>query len=1649
MATSRHTNGFLMICAFFMAGFFFWLPGCSKPKTDVTQNLDNNTMSVEDLRKARREAQFRTRRIIMNNDGNDFVIQSEEDLENPRAFLEKRTAPLLDSQVDSIFYCTGVFNKYSHPMEECELLPDRIIKTDLVEPMKAKDIDSLKIMTEFCHEKGKEIFWSMRMNDIHDSSPNRRDLFAQWKADHPKYLVGAFEDREKMPYGCQYWSAVDYGREEVREKVFRIISEICRRYDVDGIEMDFYRHLILFREQVWEGMVPQKRLNQMTELMRRIRRMTEEEGLRRGRPILVAIRAPESVGFCRAMGIDLERWLKEGLIDILSCGDTFRFEPWENLAAMGKKHDVAVYACFDRRRLQGVTDEPGEGTSNLPKWRGEALAAWRAGVNGVYTFNRFDPRDRIFWEIGDPKVLEGLERVDQSILLNEEYWWNNPDAWVKNGQQFLTGYEGLVKLREAREEAKFRQRRIIMNNDGNDFRLQTRLDLEHPEKFLERRTTGLMDSQADSIFYCTGVFNMYSHWGKEWEMLPPRVIQPELVEEMKQRGIDSLRMMAEYCHRQNREIFWSMRMNDTHDAGEKSRDLFCQWKQDHPEYLVAKREDRKNLPYGNGRWSSVDYGREEVRDKVYRIFEEICQRYDVDGIELDFCRLLVYFREQVWGEDVTWRHQRLMTELISRIRWMTEREGLRRGRPILIAVRVPDSVKFCKAIGIDLERWLKDGLIDIVSGGYVFCLEPWENLVALGKAHNVPVYACFEDRRVEQTWETEGPSNVRLWRGEAWIAWQAGVNGIYTFNRFDPKDPIFREIGDPKILAGLERKEHKTYVNEGLWSRPEVWVKGGRSYLKNDSQVSEMRKKREEAKHRKRRIIYNNDGDDCYDKPNDPKTAEQFLKYRTAALAGSQVDAIFYCDGVFNLYRHGSAALNLGLPETRKPETEILKWDIPGHSDWAWQLKELTGKDNLEIMTEFGKQNGMEVFWSMRMNDTHDAREEALFCDWKRRNPGYLMGERGQKFPYGGRRWSSVNYGLEEVREKAGRILRDVCLRYDVDGIELDFFRHPILFREQMLGEDLRQEQLDQMTEWMRQVRKMTEDMAVWRGRPILVAIRIPDSAGYCRAIGIDLERWLKEGLVDIVTGGGYFHLEPWENLAALGKKYDVPVYACFENFQIVHVTDSPETVQKKWRGEAWNAWQGGVSGIYTFNWFDPTAQMFHEIGDPNILKNLERIDQNIFVNERLYSKPEDWVKDGRSYLKNEKQISQMRKKREEAKQRKRRIIFNNDGNDCVNKPNDPKTKEQFLKYRTAALAGSQVDSIFYCDGVWNLYSHDSKESEVMKVRGSNKPDWAWELKGITGQDNLEIMAEFGKQNGMEVFWSMRMNDTHDSKSESLLCEWKRRNPQCLMGKKDDKFPYGGGRWSAVNYELPEVREKVVRILRDVCVRYEVDGIEMDFLRHLIYFRSEMFGEDITQEQCDRMTDFVREVRQMTEDAGVWRGRPILVAVRVPDSMRLAKEKVGLDVRRWLDEGLVDIVTGGCYFIMEPWENLVALGKQYHVPVYASLSQSRLEWIGLTKDLDRSKYPGMEEDRKYPGLIGNINSIRPAWHGEAKNAWKAGMDGIYIFNVFNPRNPIFRELGSLKTLMPMDWEHQTIVGWPDEWIEMWFKDGRKYIQIPR
>ena len=368
--------------------------------------------------------------------------------------------------------------------------------------------------------------------------------------------------------------------------------------------------------------------------------------------------------------------------------------------------------------------------------------------------------------------------------------------------------DALAELREARKAALNRPRRIIFNNDGNEPVYKT---ADHSaESFLQQRTTGLLGSQVDCISYCTwsSGFGLFTHDTKVGQVFATKegMFSVNRTAELLAAGTDPLKVMTDFGGKHGIEIFWSFRMNDTHDgAGAEYGPIMLRanrLKTEHPDYMIGTATKKPKF----GAWTAIDYTQEPVRELAFRYVEEVCRNYAVDGVELDFFRHPVFFRRAAMGGVTCDDTERaLMTDLIRRIRTMTESEGRRRGRPFLLAVRLPDSVAYCRDIGLDLERWMAEGLIDIYMPSGYFRLNDWERSVALGHRHGVKVYPSLDESRVRDGAAKALRQTVQSYRGRAAAAWQAGADGVYVFNSFDPRSAIWRELGDMRTLGGLDK----------------------------------------------------------------------------------------------------------------------------------------------------------------------------------------------------------------------------------------------------------------------------------------------------------------------------------------------------------------------------------------------------------------------------------------------------------------------------------------------------------------------------------------------------------------------------------------------------------------------------------------------------------------------------------------------------------------------------------------------------------------------------------------------------------------------------------------------------------------------------
>jgi hypothetical protein len=259
-------------------------------------------------------------------------------------------------------------------------------------------------MIETCHARGMEIFYSNRMNDCHDAYFDGMSYYI--RKQHPEWCMGTKAEGRKFEYPNprSMWSAWDFEIPEVRELTVEAIREVCRTYDIDGIELDFMRGLLYFRPNFELRPVEQKHIDLMTDMVRKIRRVTEEEGLKRGRPILLAASAVAEPAVMRNAGIDLEILMGENLIDLITLWSSgVCTSPMKTVIDLAHRHNIPAYPMINSFHKAGFYKDP-------LVWRGDAMVRWAEGADGMYTFNMFDPTLAVWWQLGEPDKLVNLDK---------------------------------------------------------------------------------------------------------------------------------------------------------------------------------------------------------------------------------------------------------------------------------------------------------------------------------------------------------------------------------------------------------------------------------------------------------------------------------------------------------------------------------------------------------------------------------------------------------------------------------------------------------------------------------------------------------------------------------------------------------------------------------------------------------------------------------------------------------------------------------------------------------------------------------------------------------------------------------------------------------------------------------------------------------------------------------------------------------------------------------------------------------------------------------------------------------------------------------------------------------------------------------------
>lgn len=390
------------------------------------------------------------KQLIYNDDGWSSYMRYPAPM-SPEDVLRVTVEPVAGTAVSVYQFCALGGHAVNYRSSFLPCIGDEMDRIDTMHVWRmrrtlghlaAMGTDPLRIVSEGCHEASLACQFSLRMNDTHhtfrlpDGSPYFPELSSPWFAEHPEAV---------LPSG-----QLDYTHPDVQTYRLAQVMEVLDNYDVDGIDLDFTR----FRPWFVSGKEDAGR-PLMTELVTRLRELTASRGK------TLSARLEYDPRASMDSGLDVERWLAEGLLDQITLGGVGDHTPdapagW--FIERAHKTGCRVYPGMEGqlhwlsgpgsggtglRPGNGVLD--GYGPPSLPYMRAVAAVHYMDGADGVSLFN-FTCADGPFalqalTELGSP---EALALADKQYVVA---------VWPWDAQIFQQPWESRLRLEPGQDRA--------------------------------------------------------------------------------------------------------------------------------------------------------------------------------------------------------------------------------------------------------------------------------------------------------------------------------------------------------------------------------------------------------------------------------------------------------------------------------------------------------------------------------------------------------------------------------------------------------------------------------------------------------------------------------------------------------------------------------------------------------------------------------------------------------------------------------------------------------------------------------------------------------------------------------------------------------------------------------------------------------------------------------------------------------------------------------------------------------------------------------------------------------------------------------------------------------------------------------------------
>ena len=247
------------------------------------------------------------------------------------------------------------------PIENSRFMPNQI---NAMPALIKAGVDPTAEIVKWCRKNKREAVVALPTNlgGRHNNKPDEKHTIRSWQC----YLWPEFKDKNadalvnpdgKGPCPNGYRYAVDYTNPKVRKTFSDIACEIAGKYDIDGLMIDFTMEPTLFRSVAAGGTAAPKEVQLITDMMTTIKAACKAASGRLGHPVAFAARVPDSIGYCKDIGIDLQGWLDTKMLDYVVLGGSFQLNRSNAVGDIAAKNGIPFYVSFTQSGILVGNDD--------------------------------------------------------------------------------------------------------------------------------------------------------------------------------------------------------------------------------------------------------------------------------------------------------------------------------------------------------------------------------------------------------------------------------------------------------------------------------------------------------------------------------------------------------------------------------------------------------------------------------------------------------------------------------------------------------------------------------------------------------------------------------------------------------------------------------------------------------------------------------------------------------------------------------------------------------------------------------------------------------------------------------------------------------------------------------------------------------------------------------------------------------------------------------------------------------------------------------------------------------------------------------------------------------------------------------------------